>query len=439
MPSLGADMEVGTVVEWRVGPGDQVHRGDIVAVVDTEKSTIEVEVFEDGVVEEVLVPEGEEVAVGTPLARIGTGDAGPEAHPHPRRAGRTTSPLVRHLAEEAHLDLAAVPGTGAGGAVTRADVEQAAARAAPGPVAPEPVAPRSVPAEPVPAAARPPHRASPRARRLAAERGVDLAEVVGTGPDGAVVAADVGAGARVPGPAPGPRPSARVGRSTTPDDRRRMLRASLGALMARSKREIPHYYLSTTVDLGPATAWMARQNEARSAQERLVAAALLAKATALAASEVPVMNGHLVDGRFTPAEGVDLGLAISLRGGGLVAPALRGADRLDLDDLMGRLRDLVTRARAGTLRSSEMVDPTVTVTNLGEQGVEAVFGVVYPPQVALVGFGRVVERPWAAEGMLTVRPVVTATLSADHRVSDGHDGAHFLDLIDQHLQHPERL
>jgi pyruvate dehydrogenase E2 component (dihydrolipoamide acetyltransferase) len=209
--------------------------------------------------------------------------------------------------------------------------------------------------------------------------------------------------------------------------------------MGRSKREIPHYYLATTVDLGTATAWMAEQNEARPVQERLVVAALLARATALAASGTPMMNGHYVDGRFTPADGVDLGLAVSLRGGGLVAPALLGADRLDLDTLMSRLRDLVTRARAGRLRSSEMVDPTITVTNLGEQAVETVFGVIYPPQVAMVGFGGVVERPLALDGMLTVRPVVTVTLSADHRVSDGRDGARFLDLIDHHLQHPEDL
>jgi pyruvate dehydrogenase E2 component (dihydrolipoamide acetyltransferase) len=136
---------------------------------------------------------------------------------------------------------------------------------------------------------------------------------------------------------------------------------------------------------------------------------------------------------------VHLGVAISLRGGGLVAPALRGAHELDLDALMRALRDLVSRARAGVLRASEMTDPTITVTNLGDRGVESVYGVIYPPQVAMVGFGRISERPWAVEGLLGVRPLVVVTLAADHRASDGHDGARFLDSIARHLQHPEEL
>ncbi len=443
MPSLGADMEVGTVVEWRVHPGDRVQRGDIVAVVDTEKSTIEVEVFEDGVVEAILVDVGEEVPVGTPLARLGSGatPAGPEpskAEPSQRpapsstaapvTAGRTASPLVRHLAEAAGLDVRTIAGTGPAGVVTRADVTRAdvtradvTRAAAP---SPPPEAEVTAEAERV--------RASPRARRLAAEEGLDLSEVRGSGPDGAVVAGDLSTGGGPPGPTPTP--------SGPPvPDRHAARRRAIGALMSRAKREIPHYYLSTTVDLGTATAWLRQANEARSIQERLVTAALLCKATALAAREVPVMNGHHVDGGFAPADGVHLGVAISLRGGGLVAPAIRDAADLDLDEVMARLRDLVTRARAGTLRSSEMSDPTITVTNLGDQGVEAVFGVIYPPQVAIVGFGKVVDRPWAVDGMLAVRPVVTVTLSADHRVSDGHDGARFLELIDRYLQQPEHL
>jgi pyruvate dehydrogenase E2 component (dihydrolipoamide acetyltransferase) len=134
-----------------------------------------------------------------------------------------------------------------------------------------------------------------------------------------------------------------------------------------------------------------------------------------------------------------VGVAISLRGGGLVAPAIHDADHCTLDELMAALRDLVQRARTGGLRGSEMSDPTITVTNLGDQGVDQVFGVIYPPQVALVGFGRVAPRPWAVDGLLGVRPVVRATLAADHRASDGHDGARFLAAIDALLQHPEAL
>jgi len=132
-------------------------------------------------------------------------------------------------------------------------------------------------------------------------------------------------------------------------------------------------------------------------------------------------------------------VAISLRGGGVVAPALHDADRQSLGDLMRNFRDLVQRARAGGLRSSELSDPTITVTSLGEQGVETVFGIIYPPQVAIVGFGKIVERPWSVGGRIVSRPLVTATLSADHRVTDGHRGGLFLVAVDRLLQEPGRL
>lgn len=216
------------------------------------------------------------------------------------------------------------------------------------------------------------------------------------------------------------------------------MRHAIGALMARSKREIPHYYLATSIDLHAALGWLAEVNARRPVTERLLPAALLLKATALAAREVPVVNGSWDDG-FRPAPAVHVGVAVSLRGGGLVAPAIHGTDELTVDALMAALRDLVARARRGVLRSSEMSDPTITVTNLGDQGVEEVFGVIYPPQVALVGFGRIVDRPWAAGGMVGVRPLIRATLAGDHRASDGHDGARFLAAIDRLLQAPESL
>ncbi len=217
------------------------------------------------------------------------------------------------------------------------------------------------------------------------------------------------------------------------------LRRAVGALMARSKREVPHYYLSTTIDLGAAMDWMQRANADRPIATRLVTAALLLAASAKAAKEVPDVNGFFVDGAFQPSPAVHLGVAVALRGGGLVAPAIHDADALALDELMERLRDLVARARAGRLQRAEMADPTITVTNLGDLGVETVFGVIYPPQVALVGFGRVVEQPRAVNGMIGVRPTVTATLSADHRASDGLRGGRFLALVDELLQKPEEL
>ncbi|GHE13472.1 hypothetical protein GCM10010339_80530 [Streptomyces alanosinicus] len=154
---------------------------------------------------------------------------------------------------------------------------------------------------------------------------------------------------------------------------------------------------------------------------------------------MPGLNGYWQNGGFVPADEVNVGVAVSLRQGGLLAPVIHRAGTLPPDVLMARLKDLVQRARRGRLRGSEMRGATLTVTSLGDQGVETVFGVIHPPQVALVGFGAVVERPWATGGMLGVRPVVTATLAADHRATDGAVGARYLTAVDRLLQNPEEL
>lgn len=217
------------------------------------------------------------------------------------------------------------------------------------------------------------------------------------------------------------------------------MRKVIAASMARSKREIPHYYLGTPIDMKRATVWLTAENLKRPITERLLYSVMLLKAVAVAVRKFPEMNGFWKDGAFLPSDAIHLGVAISLRQGGLIAPAIHDVDRKSLDEIMNSLRDLVKRVRAGVLRSSEISDATITVTSLGEQGVESVFGVIYPPQVALVGFGKIVERPWAANGMVGVRPVIVASLAADHRVSDGHRGGLFLSTIERLLQEPEKL
>ena len=276
-------------------------------------------------------------------------------------------------------------------------------------------------------------RISPAARKLAEELGVDPAGVKGTGPDGAITREDIERVAAAKPPAERPaEPRAGI-------DWQARMRKTIGAAMARSKREIPHYYLSTTIDMHRALAWLAEENARRSVADRLLYGVLLLKAVALALREVPELNARWVGDRVQASDAVHVGVAISLRQGGVVAPALRDTDRQSLGDLMRSFRDLVQRARSGGLRSSELSDPTITVTSLGEQGVETVFGIIYPPQVAIVGFGRIVERPWSVEGRIVARPLVTATLSGDHRVTDGHRGGLFLAAIDRLLQGPERL
>jgi pyruvate dehydrogenase E2 component (dihydrolipoamide acetyltransferase) len=217
------------------------------------------------------------------------------------------------------------------------------------------------------------------------------------------------------------------------------MRRGIAAAMARSKREIPHYYLETGVDMSRALAWLEAENRRRPVPERLLHSVLLLKAVVLALEETPELNGHWVDDAFRPADGVHVGVAIAVRGGGLLAPAIVDADRKDLDQLMRDLRDLVGRARRAMLRSSELTRASITVTSLGELGVERVFGIIYPPQVALVGFGRVTEKPWAEAGRIVARPVIAASLSGDHRASDGHRGARFLAAVARLLQAPEDL
>jgi len=337
LPSMGADMDEGKLLEWKVKPGDKVKRGDVVAVVDTSKAAVEVEIWDEGTVHELLVQPGTTVPVGAVLALL-----------------LATGEMPKAIERK---------------------------------------------------------KVSPAARKRAAELGVDAERIAGSGPEGAVSVEDVEK-ARAP---------------AVPVDRNVEMRKAIAAAMSRSKREIPHYYLSDTVSLARAAQWLGAENARRPPAERLLMAVLYLKATALACKSFPDMNGHYRDGAFKPAAAVHAGVAISLRQGGLIAPALHDVERLPLGDLMKQLADLVKRARAGSLRSSEMSDPTVTVNNLGEGGVGSVFPIIYPPQVAIVGFGGVRgER-------------VVASLAADHRVSDGHRGSLFLGEIARLLQEPEKL
>ena len=217
------------------------------------------------------------------------------------------------------------------------------------------------------------------------------------------------------------------------------MRQAIAAAMSRSSREIPHFHLATTIDMEAAMRWLTEENARKPIAERLIYGVMLVKAVALALREVPELNAVWAGDHVELRPAVHAGVAISLRGGGLVAPAIHDTDRQTLPQLMATFRDLVQRARAGSLRSSEIADPTVTITSLGEEGAEAVFGLIYPPQVALVGFGSVVERAVSIGGGIFSRRVITATLSADHRVCDGHRGSVFLAALDRLLQEPAKL
>lgn len=420
MPSLGADMETGKLVEWLVVPGQRVRRGDIVAMVETQKGLFEVEIFADGVMGELLVQPGQTVPVGTILATMDNGAAGegdiPVAAAAPQTGAEQPPPAEVSTAAPAAAESAAKP-----------------------------------PAQPA-AASR--IASSPSARQLARELGIDLATVTGTGPHGAIGRGDVEAAARAAGRLPAPDetaapvstpstpaepPAEPVAATPAPNAAAAAMRKAIAAAVSRSNREIPHYYLETEIDLSKPLQWLGEENRKRSMRERILPVALLVKATALALREVPELNGLWQNDQLEVRQDIHIGFAVALRQGGLIAPAVHHVDQLGVDEVMQRLADLIERTRGGHLRSSELTDATVSVTSLGDRGVRTVYGVIYPPQVALVGFGRISERPWAENGLLGVRRCVTATLAADHRATDGHQGSLFLEALTRHLHLPEAL
>lgn len=353
MPTLGADMESGTLVDWKIKVGDQVHRGDIVAEVETQKGTIEIEAWESGRVRELVVEPGTEVKVGGVLAQFDEGTK-------PTEQRLRVSPLARKIAASKGLDLRDIPTHGERKLIKRKDVEsylQSHEK-------PSPQVPRT---EPEPTA----------------------------------------------------------------------LRQAIAKAMSRSKKEIPHYYLETTVNMESSLNSIELANRQKTAVERILPQALYLKAVSIAVGKYPEMNGFFTDGKFHQATAVHVGVAISLKQGGVIAPAIHDVDKKSITDLMRELVDLVARARAGRLRSSEISDATITVTSLGDQGVDTVIGVIYPPQVALLGFGAIREMPWAENGWIAAKLAVKVSLAADHRVSDGHRGALFLRYIRELLSQPE--
>jgi pyruvate dehydrogenase E2 component (dihydrolipoamide acetyltransferase) len=438
MPSLGADMDAGTLVEWKVKSGDPVKRGDIIAAVETAKGVIEIECFENGILDEIFYQPGQEVPVGNVLATISS-----EAEFRQKASAPKSAKPVKVL--EAVVAEPAKPA---------AQVVQEAMKAA--------IAQPAVSGDRI--------RISPLARRIAEDLGVDLATVQGTGPGGAIQKSDIERAAQVkpalaPEPVRVPEPLAArppevpfqsppvekvapppveasaepVPEVKKPTDFQSAMRAAIAAAMSKSNREIPHYYMETNIDMTKALAWLEEENLKRPIRERLLPVVVLLKAVAKSLTEVPELNGFWIDGQHQVSEAINIGFAINLRQGGLITPAIHDTDMKTLDELRDAMNDLITRTRGNRLRSSELTDSTIVVTSLGDRGVEKVFGVIYPPQVALVGLGKITEQPWAENGTLSVRKVLTATLAGDHRATDGHKGGLFLEALNRNLQEVEKL
>ena len=386
LPSLGADMESAVLSAWLKKPGERIRRGEPLATVETTKGLIDVESYDDGRVLEQVVPPGTRVAVGAVLARLEV--EGPAHGP------------------------SLPPGAQAEPPVPAAAATQAAAKPA------QPVGPES--GEPAARHAR----LSPAARRRAHELGVSLQDLQREA-TGIVHVADV--------------EKLAAHQPSTPADARATMRAAIGAAMARAKRDIPHYYLGHSVDFGPARDWLKRRNAELPVRDRLIEAVLITKAVALAAARIEGFNGHFRNGRFERSTAVHAGVAIAVRGGGLVAPALLDADRKDLATLMRDFSALVERVRAGHLRSGEFAAATITLTSLGTEGVDVLYPIINPPQVAIIGAGTIRDQPWVEDQRLLVRPVLVLSLAADHRVTEGRSGARFLRAIGELLARPQAL
>jgi len=397
MPSLGADMEEGKLVEWLVKPGDDVKKGDIVAVVETQKGAIEIEIFEAGQIGALLAEPGQTLPVGAPLARLGVVDE-----------AEVTVPVA--ASEPAF---------------------QAPNAAAPPAPAPAPTAKPVAPAAPSGGVVL----ASPAARARAAGLGIALEAVSGSGPGGAVFLSDVES--HVPAAL---QPTAETVVEDRPKGKPGLdmteMRRAIAAAMSRAKREIPHYYLTHEIDLQSAHDRLTALNADRTPDRRLLMGAFLLHASIRALAKVPELNGRHEAEHYAPSGPVHCGMAVAMRGGGLIAPAILEAQSRDPDQIMAAMRDLVARTRTGRLRNSEITQGTITISSLGENGVDALIGVIYPPQVALVGFGAPRVRPMVQNGTIQPRLAVTVSLAADHRVSDGRRGALFLAEIDRLLQEP---
>ncbi|MFO1526834.1 MAG: dihydrolipoamide acetyltransferase family protein [Turneriella sp.] len=387
LPSLGADMDEASLLEWKIKPGERVKRGQVVATLETVKAAIDAEIWVDGVVEELLVQPDKDrkIKVGAPLARLKADVAveqpavvtpvapvQPHPQPLPTNVERGAKPLTPPSLRER--------GGGPGG--------------------------RGL--------------ISPAARRRMQELGIGEAELPALERPYGIADIEQFAQAR---------------QSSGP----KTMREQIAKAMSRSKREIPHYYLATEINMTPALAWLRTENEKRSLEERMLPAVLLIRAVALAVARYPNMNGFYVNNAFKPSEAIHIGMAFALREGGLIAPAIHNTDKLALPELMKILADLGERTRTGGLKAAELADPTITITSLGDLGVEEIFPIITPPQVAMVGFGMLSEKPWVVDGKVEVREIMHATLAADHRVSDGRDGALFLSEVKDLLEQMEEL
>jgi pyruvate dehydrogenase E2 component (dihydrolipoamide acetyltransferase) len=485
MPSFGADMATGIIAQWKVQAGDKVQKGDIVASIDTMKGLIDMEVFDDGVIDKLLAAEGDDIEVGQPIAQLTLADeprsatdapmapqaalsqkpipapnvkpvgqpiAQPTLADEPRfvtEAPNTpqTAPLRQKPIPAPNVKLVGQPIAQPTLADEPRFVTEAPKTPQTGPLRQKPIPAPKVKQGPIPATlkvdpdgdtSRLPadketvgrQRISPAARKKADELSIDWRQLPrGSGPQGAIVLDDITTIA-----------NASTEKAQRPEqDSHQQMREAIAAVVSRSKKEIPHYYLQQDMQLDNALGWLAEYNQGRPVNERILPSALLYCAIARALVSFSQFNGFYLQGQYKAQESVHLGNAISLHGGGLMVAAIHNAQQLNPTAMMLKLSDQVLRAREGGLRMSEMQDATITVSNLGDRGTDSMQSIIFPPQVAIIALGRVRSVPWVVDEQVITAHIITVSLAADHRVSDGHAGARLLNKIDHLLQNPESL
>ena len=400
MPSFGADMTEGTLVKWLVKEGEQIERGCIIAEIETNKGIIELDIFEDAVIEKLLIKEGEQVTVGTPIARLHS--LSDTATPH------QDVPSEVNVINEAE---------------TVADKK------------PTPPTTKIIPDE---------HDfilATPAARAFADRNKLSLHSVKALNDNKKIITlAMVEAIQKEPSPAAQekiaqttPHPPNKAGFD------KETMRQSISDTVTRSKQQIPHYYLSQRLDITALEHYLHEYNAGVTPELRILLAAPLLCAIARTLMKNNRLNGLYENNHFSPGSTVNLANAVNLRGGGLVMPVIRDAQTLTAVLMMEQLKEQVSRARNASLRISELSGGSFTVTNIGERGAEQMFAVIYPPQVAIIALGTPHQEAMIIDGGIQIRSIIEATLAADHRVSDGHIGARLLYQLNQQLQKPEDL
>jgi pyruvate dehydrogenase E2 component (dihydrolipoamide acetyltransferase) len=427
MPKMGDGMEEATLLEWLKKEGEPVSEQEPIASIETEKSTIDIVSFYTGRMARLLIEPGQTVPVGTPIAVIDTGEGGAEAEP-----------------------AAAQPAAG----------EETRGEATPIPIPP--------PSLPQPTNSRGRVKASPLARKIAQTRGVDLSRVRGTGPSGRIVEADVEAYLRsapdaavrelppivTPAPAPPPEAAPSVGAVVTelrppvapaplgpaqaPSFQERELtgiRKTIARRLVESKQSIPHYYVTSAIDMRAAASLRSQINALRGDGPKLSYNDLIIRACALALRRFPVINAHFVENRIRTFDAAHIGIAVAIPDG-LIVPVLREADRKSLSQISDEVRVLAERARAGQLTPAEYSGSSFTISNLGMFDVDSFVGIINPPECALLAVGAITEAPMVVDGALAVGLQMRVTLSADHRVVDGAVAAQFLQEVKRHLQEP---